>query len=96
MAYTELDLAQAERRVLAGERCVARQKEILGQHIAAARPIAGALQLLAEFEATLADLRRARNQIRTQIAAATTQRLMESFWSLPAERRRALAAEQLF
>jgi len=95
MAYTELDLAQAERRVLAAERCVARQREILGQRVAAALPIEGPLQLLAKFEVTLADLRQARNRIRTQIAAATTQRLMESFWSLPAERRRSLAAEQI-
>ena len=94
MGYTELDLAQVERRVLAGERCVARQKDVVGQHIAAALPTEGPLQLLAEFEATLAELRHARNQIRTGIAAATTQRLMESFWSLPAERRRSLTAER--
>lgn len=94
MGYTELDLAQLERRVLAGERCVARQKDVLGHHIAAALPTESALQLLAEFEATLAELRNARNQVRTEITAATTQRLMESFWSLPAERRRALTAEQ--
>jgi hypothetical protein len=92
MDYTELDLAQVERRVLAGERCVARQREILGQHIAAALPTEVPLQRLAEFETALSDLRRSRNYIRAQIAASTTQRLMRSFWSLPAERRRSLVA----
>jgi hypothetical protein len=92
MAYTELDLAQVERRVLAGERCVTRQREILGQQLAGALPTEGALQLLAEFETALSNLRHSRNQIRSQIAAASTQRLMQSFWALTAEHRRSLAS----
>ena len=92
MAYTELDLAQVERRVLAAERCVARQREILGQHIAAALPAEGPAQLLVEFEAALSNLRRIRNHTRAQIATSATQRLLQSFWSLPTERRREMAA----
>lgn len=92
MAYTELDLAQVERRVLAGERCVARQRQILGQRIAAALPTEGALQRLAEFETALSNLRHSRNHIRSQIAAASTHRLMQSFWALPDEHRRPLAS----
>jgi hypothetical protein len=71
---------------------VARQREILGQHVAAALPTDGPLQLLAECETALADLRHSRNYIRAQIAADTTQQLMQSFWALPAERRRSLVA----
>jgi hypothetical protein len=86
MAYTELDLAQAERRILAGERCVSRQKELLKRRIEARLPAEAALNLLAQFEATLLDLRQTRNQIRNELAAANTQRLMNLFWTLPASR----------
>jgi hypothetical protein len=92
MAYTDLDLAQVESRVLAAERCAARQREILGQHIAAALPAQGPAQLLIEFEAALSNLRRTRNHIRAQLATSATQRLLQSFWSLPTERRREMAA----
>jgi len=83
MAYTELDLAQVERRVLAGERCVARQKEALKRHIDSALPTDAPLQLLAECEARLLDLRNNRNKIRNEIAAANTQQLLDMFWLLP-------------
>jgi hypothetical protein len=92
MTYTELDLAQVERRVLAVERCVARQRDILGKHVAAALPTDGPLQLLAEFETALANLRRTRSHIRTQLAATTTQQLLQSFWSLPTQQRREVIA----
>jgi hypothetical protein len=84
MTYTELDLAQLERRVAAGERCVSRQKDILKRYTDAGLPTDAALQLLAEFEVTLWDLRRTCNRIRDDIAAANTQQLLDSFWLLPA------------
>ncbi len=83
MAYTELDLAQVERRVLAVERCLARQKEVLKRHIDAELPTDIPLQQLAEFEVTLFDLNRRRKHIRDEIAAANTQQLMELFWAFP-------------
>jgi len=77
MSYTELDLAQVERRVLAGERCASWQREVLKQHVAARLPTEVPLQRLAEVEATLCDLRRNRMRIRAGIAAANTLRLMD-------------------
>jgi hypothetical protein len=91
METLELELAQMERRILAGERCVTRKRETLQRHVVAGLPTEGALQLLAEYEATLSELRRSRNHLSAQFAALTTQRLIQSFWSLPAERRRELA-----
>jgi hypothetical protein len=91
METMELELAQMDRRILAGERCVLRQREVLQLAVAAALPTEGPLQLLAEFETTLARLRRSRDRLSAQFAALTTQRLIESFWSLPAQRRRELA-----
>ena len=87
----ELELAKMDRRILAAERCVLRQREVLQRHVAAALPTEGSLQLLAEFETTLSKLRRSRDQLNSQVAAATTQRLIEAFWSLPAQRRHQLA-----
>lgn len=82
MAYTELDLAQVERRLLAGERCVSRQRELLHQHIAARLPTDEPLQQLAAFEARLVDLRRSRNRIRDEIAAAKTLRMLDMLVAL--------------
>lgn len=84
MTYTELDLAQVERRILAAERCLARQKEVLKRHIDAELPTDIPLQQLAEFEVTLFDLNRRRKYIRDEIAATNTQQLMELFWAFPA------------
>ena len=91
METLELELAQMDRRILAGERCVLRQREVLQRHLSAALPTEGPLQLLAEFETTLSNLRRSRDRLSSQFAAEMTQRLIASFWSLPAERRRELA-----
>jgi hypothetical protein len=83
MTYTELDLAQVDRRVSAVERCVTRQREILKQHIDAGTTTDAPLQKLAEFEATLLELRRSRNRIRDAIAAANVQELLGMFSDLP-------------
>ena len=77
MAYTELDLAQLERRLLAGERCVSRQRELLHHHIAARLPTDEPLEQLVAFEATLVDLRRSRNRIRDEITAARMLRMLD-------------------
>ena len=84
MTYTELDLAQVDRRVSAVERCVTRQREILKQHIDAGTTTDAPLQKLAEFEATLLELRRSRNRIRDGLAAANAQELLDLFATLPA------------
>jgi hypothetical protein len=94
MSYTELHLAQLERRVLAGERCVSRQREILKHHIDAELPTDAALKRLAECEATLLNLRRCHNRIRDEIAAANTRGLLDLFWKLPA-RESASASREL-
>ena len=83
MGATELDLARLERRVAAGERCVVRQQETLKRYIDYGLPTEATLQLLAEFEATLWDLRRCRNRVRNEIAAVNTQQLLDLFWLLP-------------
>jgi hypothetical protein len=87
MEYTELDLAQVDRRVAAVERCVTRQREILKQHIDAGTTTDAPLQKLAEFEATLGELRRSRNHIRDAIAAANVQELLDLFGTLPRQTR---------
>jgi len=84
MAYTELDLAQVDRRVSAVERCVTRQREILKQHIDNGTATDAPLQALAEIEATLLEVRRERARIRDAIAAANTQELLDMFAALPA------------
>ena len=87
MAYTELDLAQVDRRVAAVERCVTRQREILKQHIETGTTTDAPLQKLAEFEATLLELRRSRNRIRDSIATANVQELLDLFGTLPHQTR---------
>jgi len=87
----KLELAQVERRILAGERIVIRQRELVQRHVVAALPLEAPLGWLAEFEATLAELRSLREHLSAQFAALTTRRLIESFWSLPVEQRRELA-----
>jgi len=91
METLKLELAQVERRILAGERVVIRQREVVQRHVVAALPVEGPLGWLAEFEATLSELRSMREHLSAQFAALTTRRLIESFWSLPVERRRELA-----
>jgi hypothetical protein len=86
MGYTELDLAQVDRRVSAVERCLTRQREILKQHMEAGTTSDAPLQKLAEFEATLLELRRTRNRIRDAIAAANVQELLDLFGTLPPQR----------
>ena len=83
MSYTELDLAQVEMRVLAGERCISRQKQVLKRHIDSGRSVDAVLQSLAEFEARLLALRNDRNRIRREIAAANTKQLLDMLWMLP-------------
>jgi hypothetical protein len=87
MEYTELDLAQVDRRVSAVERCVTRQREILKQHLEAGTTTDAPLQKLAKFEATLWELRRSRNRIRDAIAAANVQELLDLFGTLPRQTR---------
>jgi hypothetical protein len=87
MAYTELDLAQVEMRVQAGERCISRQKQVLKGHIDSGRSVEAVLQSLAEFEARLLVLRNDRNRIRKEIAAANTKQLLDMLWLLPESQR---------
>jgi hypothetical protein len=91
LEMAQLEMAQVERRILAGERVVRRQREVVQRHVVAARPMEGPLQLLAEFESTLSELRGMRDHLSAQFAALNTQRLIKSFWSLPADRYRELA-----
>ena len=92
METLKLELAQVERRILAGERVVIRQREVVQRHVVAALPTEGPLGWLAEFEATLSELRSMREHLSAQFAAlTTTRRLIESFWSLPVERHGQLA-----
>lgn len=92
MAYTELDLAQVDRRLSAVERCVTRQREILKQHIDAGMDTDAPLQKLAEFEATLLELRRERTRIRDGIAAANVQELLDLFATMPSRQSSQLAS----
>ena len=93
METLRLALAQVERRILAGERIVIRQREVVQHHAVAALPMEGPLGWLAEFEATLSELHSMREHLSARFAAlTTTRRLIESFWSLPVERRGELAA----
>ena len=92
METLKLELAQVERRILAGERVVIRQREVVQRHVVAALPTEGPLGWLAEFEATLSELHSMREHLCAQFAALTTRGLIESFWSLPVERHRELAS----
>lgn len=83
MPYSELDLAQVDRRVSAVERCVTRQRAILKQHLDAGLATDEPLQKLAEFEATLLELRRSRKRIRDTLAEANAQELLDLFTTLP-------------
>jgi hypothetical protein len=83
MAYTELHLARLDRRVSAVERCLTRQRVILKQHVDTGMATDEPLQKLAEFEATLFELRRERTRIRDGLAAANAQELLDLFASLP-------------
>lgn len=76
MAYTELQLAQVDRRIAAVERCVTRQRESLKQHIDTGVSTETPLQELAQIEALLLELRCNRNEIRNDIAAANTKELL--------------------
>jgi hypothetical protein len=91
METLELKLAQVERRIRAGERVVIRQREVVQRHVVAALPTEGPLGWLAEFEATLSELRSLREHLSELFAALATRRLIESFWSLPMELRCELA-----
>ena len=79
METLTLELAQIERRILAGERVVMRQREVVQHHIVAALPTEAPLGWLAEFEATLSELRTMRADLSAQFAAVSTRRMMESF-----------------
>lgn len=77
----ELDLARVERRVLAAERYVLRQRELLKQQTTAGLPADESIQRVVELEVRLLDLRQSRNRLRERVAAA---QLMSRFWELPA------------
>lgn len=84
MRYTELDLAQVEMRMLANERCISRQREVLKRQVDSGLPTDEALQRLAEFEARLLALRNERNRIRSEMLAANSKHLLEMLGLLDA------------
>ena len=68
------------------------QREVVQRYLVATLSVEGPLGWLAEFEATLSELRSMRAHLSAQFAAlTTTRRLIESFWSLPVKRRCELA-----
>jgi hypothetical protein len=69
METLRLELAPVERRILASERIVIRQREVVQRHVVAALPIVGSLGWRVEFEVTLWELRSMRADLSARFAA---------------------------